>query len=204
MNRWIVAVCAALLLSVSLYFLFSQEPTITNYPPKEGPIVAFGDSLVTGVGAPTGTDFVTLLSRKINEPIIQAGVPGNTTADGLVRVDEMLLQNPRMVILLLGGNDYLRRISKEETFSNLKQLIIRMQESGAVVVLLGVRGGILADGYDSSFEVLGEEMGVIYVEDVLDGIFGNTALMADGVHPNEKGYTLIAEKVYEEIAPVLR
>lgn len=204
MNRWMVAVFGVLLLSVSLYFLFSQEPTITNYPPKEGPIVAFGDSLVAGVGAPTGADFVTLLSRRIKEPIIQAGVPGNTTADGLARVDEVLLQNPRMVILLLGGNDYLRRISKEETFSNLKRLIIRIQEGGAVVVLLGVRGGILADGYETSFENLADEMHVVYVEDVLDGVFGNTTLMADGVHPNEKGYALIAEKVYEEVAPVLR
>lgn len=67
-----------------------------------------------------------------------------------------------------------------------------------------MRGGILADGYETSFENLANEMHVVYVEDVLDGIFGNTALMADGVHPNEKGYGLIAEKVYEEVAPVLR
>ncbi len=204
MNQRLIAICVALLSSAFVYFTFLREQPITNYPPKEGPIVAFGDSLVAGVGAREGSDFVTLLSRKINEPIIQAGVSGNTTADGLARVDEVLLKNPRMVILLLGGNDYLRRISKEETFANIKQLIMRIQERGAVVVLLGVRGGVLADGYETSFEVLAEETGVIYVEDVLNGIFGNTTLMADGVHPNEKGYALIAEKVYEEIAPVLR
>lgn len=186
------------------YFYFARQQSITNYPPKEGPIVAFGDSLVAGVGAPKGADFVTLLSSKIHEPIIQAGVPGDTTADGLLRLDEVLEHQPRMVILLLGGNDYLRKMPKEETFTNLKRLIVRMQESGAVVVLLGVRGGILADGYNTSFETLAEEMHVVYVEDVLDGIFGNTTLMADGVHPNETGYARIAEKVYAEIAPVLR
>ncbi len=204
MNRWIVFAVGIFILCILGYFFSSGQSSVTNYPPKEGPIVAFGDSLVAGVGAPEGADFVTLLSHKINEPIIQVGVPGNTTADGLVRIDEVLEQHPRMVILLLGGNDYLRRIAKEDTFSNLKRLIARIQESGAMVVLLGVRGGILADGYDDSFEALAEEMHVVYVEDVLNGIFGNTALMADGVHPNEVGYALIAEKVYEEIAPVLR
>jgi acyl-CoA thioesterase I len=204
MNTWILVMCSLSLLGVFAYFIFSQEQPITNYPPREGPIVAFGDSLVFGVGAPKGADFVTLLSSKIGETIIQAGVPGDTTVDGIARVNVILEHRPRMVILLLGGNDYLQRISREETFANLKQLIVRIQESGAMVVLLGVRGGVLTDGYDTRFEELAEEMHVVYVEDVLAGIFGNVTFMADGVHPNEAGYARIAEKVYREIEPVLR
>ncbi len=203
-QSYLIVGTVSFLLILGLYFFIGVREEIVNYPPKSGPVIAFGDSLVQGVGANVNENFVSLLSEKMGEPILNRGVSGNTTRDGLTRIDSVLTEEPRIVLLLLGGNDYIRRIPKEETFNNLRELILKIQESGAVVVLLGVRGGLLVDGFDTEFENLAEETGSVYVEDVLDGIFGKQALMADGIHPNSAGYALIAEKVYREIESVLK
>lgn len=203
-QSYLIVGTVSFLLILGLYFFIGAREEIVNYPPKSGPVIAFGDSLVQGVGANVNENFVSLLSEKMGEPILNRGVSGNTTRDGLTRIDSVLTEEPRIVLLLLGGNDYIRRIPKEETFNNLRELILKIQESGAVVVLLGVRGGLLVDGFDTEFENLAEETGSVYVEDVLDGIFGKQALMADGIHPNSAGYALIAEKVYREIESVLK
>lgn len=203
-SKYLIVPLALLLIVGVGYFVFFRTEHIVNYPPKEGPIVAFGDSLVKGVGAEEEQNFVALLSKKIGEPIINLGVPGDTTVDGLLRVDSVFAEEPRIVILLLGGNDYLKKIPREETFSNLKKIITTLQKDGVVVVLLGIRGGILTDGYGDAFEDLASESGVVFVSDVLDGVFGKATLMSDAIHPNKNGYAIIADRVYEEIKGVLR
>lgn len=178
-----------------VFLLTSGNPPLTNYPPKNDVIVAFGDSLVAGTGATEGNDFVSKLGVRIGKPIVNLGVPGDTTADGLARVEEVLAYNPGVVILLLGGNDYLRRIDEETTRTNLAKLIQTLQENGSMIVLLGVRSGILISGRDDMYEDLTESYGLVYVEDVLDGIFGKQELMYDGIHPNDAGYTIIADRL---------
>lgn len=184
-----------------MYLLFFAEPdTVTNYPSDGTTIVAFGDSLVEGVGATSGNDFVSLLSQRLGEPIVNLGVRGDTTAAALARVDQVIAQDPKVVIVLLGGNDYLQRIPREDTFANLNQIVSTIHESGAVVVLLGVQGGVLRDGYKSEYQALAASLGTGYVPNVLDGLFGNADLMSDAVHPNDAGYQIIADKV----EPVVR
>ncbi|QQR64769.1 arylesterase [Candidatus Kaiserbacteria bacterium] len=197
-------ILGVLLLCILAYFLLRDDTRIINYPPKGGPIVAFGDSLVRGVGSPETEGFVLTLASKIGEPIINKGVPGDTTTDGLARIDTVLESNPRIVLVLLGGNDRLRQIPTEQTLANLRMIISKIQESGAVVVLLGVRGNLLTGRFDEELEKLAHEMGAVFVSNVLDGIFGNQQLMFDSVHPNKDGYALISEKVYEVIGTVLR
>lgn len=182
-----------------LWFFFAPEAEIVNYPPKNSQIVAFGDSLVAGVGATSGNDFVSVLSRMLGNPIVNLGVLGDTTAQGLARVDQVIAKDPGTVILLLGGNDYLKKIPQEETFANLRSIIAKLQAQGAVVVLLGVRGGILRDNFIDGFDALAEETGVIYVPDVLDGLIGRDAYMSDAIHPNDQGYAQIAERVFSAI-----
>ncbi len=202
--KWVLVVCAIIMVMLVAYFLFGSEDTFVNYPPHEGPIVAFGDSLVKGVGAPEGQDFVSLLSVKIGEPVINLGVPGDTTADGLVRLGEVTDLEPRIVIVLLGGNDYLKKIPKAETFTNLKSIVTTLQSDGILVVLLGIRGGLLNDRFEEDFEQLAEETGSVYVPNVLDGIFGKSALMSDTVHPNSEGYKIIGDKVHRALKDVLQ
>ena len=168
-------------------------------------IIAFGDSLVQGVGASKGNDLVSRLSGKIGINIINAGVSGNTTADGLARLQKDVLdKKPDVVILLLGGNDALRQISVEQTFSNLENIVNQIKLSGAKVLLLGVRGGVafIGKNYDPEFEKLAKKTQVVLVPDVLDGVFGNKQLMFDTVHPNDLGYEKIANKILKYLPEV--
>lgn len=189
----------AVVLIVFAYWIW-PESKITNFPSTGKDIIAFGDSLVAGVGSTPGKDFVSQVQIKLGDiKIINKGRPGETTAEGLQRIDEALGSSPKAVILLLGGNDALRRVSVEQTFSNLRRIIDKIHSKGAVVVLLGVQGGVLTDKYSSHFKSLAKETGSLYVANVLDEIFGHPDLMSDSIHPNDRGYLMIAERV----APVL-
>lgn len=184
---------------LAIWFFFFRSPTITNYPSAGTDIVAFGDSLVLGVGASEGKDFVSLLSQKLGVPIINLGKSGDTSAAGLARLSELDWYKPKVVLLLLGGNDYLRRVPKEETFATLSKIIEDLQSRGAAVLLLGVRGGVLQDNFSGEFSALAKKYHTAYVPDVLGGLLGDKEYMADQIHPNDAGYARIAERV----APVL-
>ncbi|MDB5260107.1 MAG: lipolytic enzyme family [Candidatus Nomurabacteria bacterium] len=161
-------------------------------------VVAFGDSLVYGTGSTSGNDFVSVLGKMLNHDIVNMGVPGDTTAEGLGRIDQLIKQKPDLVLVLLGGNDALGNIPKEQTFSNLGKIIDRLQANNIKIVLLGIQGGLfnIADPYEAEFKKLAEDKKVILVPNVLEGIFGSNELMSDPVHPNDAGYKKIAEKVY--------
>lgn len=169
---------------------------------RDGPLVAFGDSLIHGTGS-SGGGFVRLLEQRIGRPIVNLGVPGDTTADGLARLDEVLAMQPAVVIVLLGGNDYLRQVPQEQTFVNLGRIIERLQADGAVVLLAGVRGGLLRDNFAARFEDLAKQHGTAYVHDVLDDTLGVKGYMADQVHPNDRGYEVIANRVYPVLSAML-
>ncbi|HEY0980132.1 MAG TPA: GDSL-type esterase/lipase family protein [Candidatus Paceibacterota bacterium] len=205
MNKTIFIILGVLAVGVIAFFLFKKDmPEITNYPPRTGPIVVLGDSLVYGAGSTRGNDFVSVLSNEIGEPVINMGVNGNTTADGLARVDTVLALNPRVVVVLLGGNDFLRRVPMNETFENLDAIVEKLQANGAVVVLLGIQGGLLNDPFAAQFEALAERRGTAYVPNVLSGLIGNQSLMADAIHPNDEGYKRVAEKVLPVLQAVLK
>lgn len=200
MKKSIITILIIVALSLGAFFVFKKSPHITNYPSKGTTIVALGDSLVQGVGATKENDFPAVLSKLIGEPIINMGISGNTSADGLARVGEVATQDPKIVLVLLGGNDYLRKVSIEQTFKNIDDIVLRLQSQGAVVVLLGVQGGILSDQYEKYFEEIAKNRGTLYVPNVLDGIIGRPNLMSDAIHPNDIGYKKIAEKIY----PILK
>lgn len=191
-------------LSILIFIFNIYSPSYKNYPPKNSKIIAFGDSLVEGIGSTKGNDFVSILSRRINKEIINSGKSGNTTEDGLSRVNEIMLLEPGTVIILLGGNDYLRKFPDEQTFRNLKSIIFKLQSDGVFVILLGVRGGLLNDRFEPSFKKLSKEMNVPYVENVLSGLIGNDKYMSDSIHPNDTGYAIIAGKIYKEVGEYLK
>lgn len=204
MKQKIILGCIAVLIIFVGFLIFKPAPKITNYPSSGDAVVAFGDSLIEGVGATPGNDFVSQLSKKIGEPIVNLGISGNTTAQGLARVDRIAEYKPKVVLVLLGGNDYLRKVPKEETFRNLEMIVSRIQNTGAVVVLLGIQGGVLSDPYDTAFESLAQKKGTVYISNVLEGLVGNSRYMSDAIHPNDAGYSKIVERVYPEVRKVLR
>jgi lysophospholipase L1-like esterase len=170
---------------------------------RDGPIVAFGDSLVYGTGS-SGGGFVKMLERDIGRPIENLGVPGDTTADGLERIDEVLDLDAGVVILLLGGNDFLRQVPQDTIFANLSTIIERLQADGATVLLAGVRGGLVRDSFAARFEELADRHGTAYVHDVLDDTFGIDGYMADQVHPNDAGYRVIADRMRPVLQKMLQ
>lgn len=199
----ILAVLLVILVALGIYY-FSRGEKITNYPSNGTDIIAFGDSLVEGLGSTGGNDFVSRLSQKINQPIINLGHAGDTTADGLARISQLDEYNPKVVLLLLGGNDHLRKIPIEDTFRNLATLIENIQARGAIVLLLGVRGGLFNDKFDTEFEILRDTYHTAFVPDVLDGLFGNDKYMSDTIHPNDIGYGMIADRIYPVLIEMVK
>lgn len=186
-----------------LGWIFLEEEEITNADSTGTDIVAFGDSLVYGLGSTDG-GFVSILEEKIRESIINLGVMGDTTEMGLARVKTLDKYKPKVVILLLGGNDYLRKVPEDQTFKNLEKIIDEIHARGSMVLLLGIQGGVLKDNYEARFEDLAEKKGTAYVPNVLDNIIYDRTLMSDAVHPNDLGYERIAEKIKPKLEKLLK
>ncbi len=199
MSRYWPWVLLVLLMIFGLWW-FWPEREIVNYPPAGETVAAFGDSLVAGVGDPGGGGFVEDLSQRLDREIINEGRNGDTASDGLERIENVLRHEPDTVLLLLGGNDFLQDIDRSKTRQNLAAIIKRLQDEGAVVVLLGVRGGLLGDPAEDMYENLAKNYGTLYISKTLDGIFGRSDLMADRLHPNSAGY----EKIADRLEPNLR
>lgn len=175
---------------------------------KEKPtVMAFGDSLVFGLGSTKGNDFVSILSdrvkNEIKSSIVNLGVSGDTTAEGLERIGTVINKNPDIVIILLGGNDYLRRFPKQITIGNLEKIIRELQKDNIKVILLGMERGFLGENYGRDFKALAEKTEVAYVPDILDDILGNREHMSDAIHPNDKGYKIIADRVQPVLLEVI-
>jgi lysophospholipase L1-like esterase len=170
-------------------------------PTSGDQIIAFGDSLVEGVGATPGADMVSVLSRRLGIPIVNAGRRGDTTEAALARLDAAVLSGrPRVVLILLGGNDILRRVPRATTLENLRTIVDRIRARGAAVVLATIELDFFAGPDDSDYEALAAGTSSALVPDILAGMLGRRELMADGIHPNNRGYELMADR----IEPVLR
>jgi acyl-CoA thioesterase I len=168
-------------------------------------IICFGDSLTEGVGAGEGEDYPSALSRQLASPVVNAGRRGDTTADALQRLsDTVLSKNPRLVILLLGGNDFLRQRPRQETRKNLEEIVRRVQARGAIVAIVGMRLGLFTDEYARIFEETAQQFGALYIPGVMKGILSDSKFRSDPIHPNGAGYRLIAERIAEKVKPLLR
>jgi len=199
-------VAAALLVAI-LFACGSDNNSdkIRNIRSAGETIICFGDSLTEGVGAGSGQDYPTVLSRHLASPVVNAGVRGDTTAQALERISEAVLsKNPRLVVIFLGGNDFLRRVPLQETRENLGEIVQRVQAQGAMVAIAGMRLGLFTDEYAAVFAETAQQFGAIYIPGVMKGILSDAALRSDPIHPNGAGYRLVAERIAERIKPLLR
>lgn len=168
-------------------------------------IICFGDSLTEGVGAGSGEDYPAVLSRHLAMPVVNAGQGGDTTARALERIsDTVLNKNPRLVVVLLGGNDFLRQLPRQETRKNLEEIVRRVQAHGAMVVIAGMRLGLFTDEYAPIYEETARSFGALYIPGVMKGILSDANLRSDPIHPNGAGYRLVAERIGEKVRPLLQ
>jgi acyl-CoA thioesterase I len=181
--------------------MLGEHYPLTNFPPKGRIVVAFGDSLVAGVGASSPENgFIPVVAARLNVPIVNKGVSGDTTERALARIaTDITPLDPDIVLVLLGGNDILARTKPETTFAHLHTIVATLQNNGALVILVGVNG-VIGNGYNERFAALAKETGSMYIPDILDGIIGDPALMSDQVHPNNAGHLKMADKVAPTLA----
>jgi len=147
-------------------------------------------------------DYPSQLSNMISRPVWNKGVPGDTTARALTRLEQDILE-PRIVLITLGGNDLKNGVPKETAFQNLKIIVESIQAQGALVIIGGIDLPFWGRGYGEAYEQLCKETGVVLIPNILDGIMGNRQLMSDSIHPNDAGYTIMAERFFRELKPYL-
>ncbi len=177
---------------------------VRNLASTNEAIICFGDSLTEGVGANPGDDYPSVLSRELVFPVVNRGRRGDTTAQALERLSEVLDGNPRLVIVLLGGNDFLRQVPRGETRKNLAEVVQRIQAQGAMVAIVGIRLGIFRDEFSPIYEETAKQLGAYYIPQVMEGILSDPKLKSDPIHPNGAGYRLMAQRIAEKITPLLR
>ncbi|HEX6902041.1 MAG TPA: arylesterase [Thermoanaerobaculia bacterium] len=190
-------------LFLPLLFLAACSPDVPNLDSPGRTIVVLGDSIAAGVGSGPGQAYPELLAARLGTEVINAGVSGNTTADGLARMDKVLDEDPWMVIVELGGNDLLRRVPPEQTERNLRGIIDRVISARAVPILVEMDAPFGGD-YLAIYERLGDEYGIPVIEETLGEILRDRDLKSDTIHPNAEGQKVLAEAIAEEIEPILK
>ncbi|MDZ4098383.1 MAG: arylesterase [Methylophilaceae bacterium] len=170
--------------------------------PKTATVAILGDSLSYGTGAAKGQDYPSLLAANTGWIIINAAVPGDTSADGLERLHD-LLDNHEIDLLIveLGGNDFLKRLPEAETKHNLKSILTEIKANNVQPLLVaipefspfGAAVGSLSD--HSLYEKLAKETDTPLIEDIFSEVLGKNALKSDPIHPNAEGYRIIEENL---------
>jgi len=185
-------------LLVALHVLLAACSSRPQLPllPADAVILAFGDSLTAGIGATPETSYPTVLSRLIGRRVVNAGVPGEVTAAGLARLPELLDQErPALVLLCLGGNDFLQRLDPGQAEKNLQAMIRIIRERGSSVVLIGVPRLGWGLEVPEWYGRIAQDAGIPYDGKVLKRILADRALKSDTVHPNAAGYQQLAESL---------
>jgi len=193
-----LASCAAALLAAALLTGCGERvPRVAAVGPDEV-IVAFGDSLTYGTGAAESESYPAVLAQLIGRRVVRAGVPGEVTAQGLVRLPQVIEEHrPALVIVCLGGNDMLRKLDEAQIRSNLRQIIRTLRDRGIAVVLVGVPKPALLTSAAAFYGELAKEYRIPYEGKILNHIMHQFDLKADAIHPNAKGYRRMAEAIAE-------
>ncbi len=174
--------------------------------PAGSTVLILGDSLSFGTGADKGQDYPALLAKSSGWNIINAGVPGDTSAQGLTRLPSLLeAHQPAVLMVELGGNDFLTKVPVSETIANLKAIIQTGQSKGIAVTLIAIPDyqpvkaafGGLEDHH--LYSTLANEMQVPLIEDTFSSVLGKNSLKADYVHPNAAGYRQVEENLRESL-----
>ena len=192
----ILAVIVLFMVVAGSWFFFLRSKNVEKVS-RAGPIIFFGDSLTAGIGAGESEDFPSVIAKDLNlTNVINAGVPGDTTATALQRLQQDVLnKKPSIVLVELSGNDFLGQQPTEDTINTLDEIVKRIKEGGAAVVLVHIRFPYNGASYDTGFKNIANKYKAKLVWNSLDGIIDNPSLMSDTIHPNAAGYKILAERI---------
>jgi len=177
-------------------------------------IVAFGDSLTAGAGVPADGNYPAKLQARIDAAgyryrVINAGVNGETSAQGLSRTPSIVVLHPVIAIVEFGANDGLRGMPAEATAQNLLDIVSSLQSTGARVVLAGMQippnyGLQYTGAFRSIFPVVAKKQKAALIPFFLEGVGGRPSLnQEDGIHPTSEGYDIVVENVWKALQPLL-
>ena len=169
--------------------------------PREAVLLAFGDSLTYGTGAAEAESYPAQLESLIGRRVVRAGVPGEVTAQALARLPGALDESaPRLVLLCIGGNDFLRRLGNEQAERNVRAMIELARRRGIDVLLIGTPEPGLFPSPPAFYAAVAKDLHIPYEGEVITEVLKDARLKSDPIHPNAAGYRVIAERV----AAVLR
>jgi acyl-CoA thioesterase-1 len=177
-------------------------------------ILMFGTSLTQGLGLPPGTELPAVLQKKLTAAgtpaqVINAGVSGDTSADGLSRIDWSLADHPDAAIVELGSNDALRGIDPSQTENNIAAILAKLKAAHVPVLLLGMKAprnlGVQYDmAFDAIYPKLARQFGDILYPFVLEGVALDPKLnQADGIHPNPTGVQIIIARLFPYVEKLI-
>lgn len=181
---------------------------------KEIKIVALGDSVTAGYSVAKENAYPAILQKKLRPKypgikIINAGISGATTASAISNLKWQLRQNFDVLILCLGGNDGLRGLKLEKSQENLSNVIKMAQAKNIKVLLVGMKipknyGEDYRNKFDQMYISLATKFKLTFMPFLLQDVATNKLLnLADGIHPNEKGYLKIADNLLPYIEKLL-
>jgi lysophospholipase L1-like esterase len=169
-----------------------------NPIPHDASILAFGDSLTYGKGVEEEQSYPSILAQLSNRDVINAGISGETTQEGLARIEEVLEDTqPNLMILLEGGNDILRNHNLNNTKQNLASMIEIAQSFGVQVVLIGVPEKKLFSNSAKIFPELAKQYGLVFEGELIASLLRSPKYKSDSVHFNELGYQKMAQSIFE-------
>lgn len=161
----------------------------------DGPVVFLGDSLTAGLGGDEDDLYVTQLQRRFRTRLINAGVAGNMSSDGLARIEtDVLVHDPRLVVVMIGGNDMIDGIDREALSANVEAIVRRLVEAQIDVVLVEVPGGAVVDRYLGVYAEIADRHQVRRVGELM---LRRVFLMpfrytTDGIHLSRLGHQVVA------------
>ncbi len=197
-RRLLIAVSFLTLLALAIYLALRPAPLggVKNLDTPNRAVVCLGDSLTAGVGAVPGEDVPSRLAVGLGRPVVNAGVSGDTVRDALGRIErDVLPHRPGIVVVCLGGNDFLRAGTPDAAAESLIAVISRLQDAGAMVILGGFEFPSLSGDWGKMYRRLAQEHGCLLEPDLLRGIRRDAGLMSDAIHPNGRGYAVVAARL---------
>ena len=197
-----LAVAAAFVLALfaAAMLLMKSGPEVRALRPGDS-ILAFGDSITYGFAARPEESYPAVLASLTGRRVINAGVNGETSEEGLARLPGLLEDDSiRLILLCFGGNDILQRRSKNRLQRNLERMISMAKAKGIDVVMIGVpEFGVFGLASLPLYEDVAGTEKIAYMPSLLPDVLGDRALKADYVHPNAAGYRLMAERIAERL-----
>ena len=193
--------CTTIMLAVCLLVLACDAAPRLDRLDADARILAFGDSLTHGTGAPAAAAYPAVLAGLLGREVIAAGVPGEVAAEGRRRLPGVLDRvRPDLLILCHGGNDILRGRDLAAAGRDIEAMVAMARDRGIAVVLIGVPArGLFTDTADLYYGIA-ERTGVPLEDEALADILGSPELKSDAVHPNAAGYRRLARAVHRLLA----